>query len=110
MASEPHQSLKPKRDRSGENFDRCAKRLVGKCDRLKKKYQADVYIVIRRKNKPLITYASCSSSSWPPTNEDIVRMPPFGLELPLTTPKDRYYPPPIRKTPADFGLGKESIA
>ena len=33
-----------KRDRRGENLDKCAKNLVGKCNRLKKS-QADVYII-----------------------------------------------------------------
>jgi hypothetical protein len=79
MASEPQKSLKLKRNRTGENFDRLAKSLIGKCDQLRKKHQANIYIIVRGRKK-LITYTSCGCSSWPPTKGDIVSIP-FRPEL-----------------------------
>ena len=75
IASEPQKSLKPKRDGKGENFDRLAKSLIGKCDQLRKKHQAGIYIIIRGRKK-LLTYTSCNCSFWP--RKDLCQ----NLELP----------------------------
>lgn len=47
MATKPQKSPKPKRNGTGENFDRLTKSLIGKCDKLRKKHRADVYPLIK---------------------------------------------------------------
>jgi hypothetical protein len=41
-------------------------------DELREKYEADVYILLRRNGKVFI-YSSCAESFWPLTAEDMVR-------------------------------------
>jgi hypothetical protein len=65
------QNVKLKRDRTNENFGKCVKTVTKQCDKLWWKYQADVYLLVRRKGKIRI-YDTNAGSFWLPTQEDIV--------------------------------------
>ncbi|KAK1659877.1 hypothetical protein BDP55DRAFT_328766 [Colletotrichum godetiae] len=91
MASQS-QRLAKKRDRSGENFTKATKSLLARCDRLRERYKADVYIQVRRMHKHY-TYTSSNEPSWPKTKVEM----------------DRMYPVPVTRTPQDFA-GKRNRA
>jgi hypothetical protein len=71
MASKNQNIKKPKRDRTNENFGKCVKSVIKRTDNLWWKYQADVYLLVRRKGKIYI-YDTGTGSFWMPTQEDIV--------------------------------------
>jgi len=69
MAPNNQKVVKPKRDRTNENFAKRIETLIGKCDELRE-YQADVFLFACRKGKSY-TYNS-RSGRWVPTEEDMV--------------------------------------
>ncbi|KAK1711275.1 uncharacterized protein BDZ83DRAFT_682986 [Colletotrichum acutatum] len=91
MASQS-QHLAKKRDRSSENFTKATKSLLARCDRIRERYKADVYIQVRRMHKHY-TYTSSNEPSWPKTKAEM----------------DRMYPVPVTRTPQDFA-GKRNRA
>lgn len=69
--------------RLNENFEKRKCTLLRKCNETVDKYQADIYIAVRRKGKCTI-YTNCSASTWPPRGEDMVSLFSlfrFGLML-----------------------------
>jgi hypothetical protein len=56
-----------------ENFRRRRISLINKIDDLYRFFGADVYFVIRKKNRHYV-YVSAINSQWPPTIEQIVRV------------------------------------
>ena len=61
---------KPKRDRTNENFLKCTNSLLEKSNNLTR-YQADVYLLIRRRGK-LWEYKSLHCDCWPLPSRAIV--------------------------------------
>jgi len=57
--------------RANENFEKRKRSLLRKCNETVKLYDADLYIVVRRKGKCTV-YSSCFLSTWPPRQEDMV--------------------------------------
>ncbi|KAH8193521.1 hypothetical protein TruAng_012313 [Truncatella angustata] len=74
-----------KRDRSNENFAKATRSLLGRCDDVRSRYSADVYILIRRRSKHY-EYTSSEASSWPTSRDEIA----------VT------FPTPVRLTPASI--------
>jgi hypothetical protein len=64
----------PKRDRTSENFLRAAKSIMRRGDEMRRRYGADVYIVLRR-NSRYYDYCSTKDSSFPLPYVEIVWMP-----------------------------------
>ncbi|KAH6883601.1 hypothetical protein B0T10DRAFT_463520 [Thelonectria olida] len=56
-------SLK-KRDRGNENFARATQRLMKRCNQMSRRYETDVYVVLRRKNRHY-DYNSTTDPSFP---------------------------------------------
>jgi hypothetical protein len=98
MTRNNQKAIKSKRDRTTENFGKRIATMIGKCDDLRQ-YQADVFLFVRRNGKSY-TYNSCSGR-WVPTEEEIVSTTRTESLIGLTAVKDKFYPPPIRKSPAD---------
>ncbi|WQF84239.1 hypothetical protein CDEST_09253 [Colletotrichum destructivum] len=73
-----------KRDRTNENF-KAAKNLLSRCDQIRQRYGADVYIQVRRMHKHY-EYTSLNEPSWPKTKTEM----------------ERTYPVPVTRTPLDF--------
>ncbi|KAK1976179.1 hypothetical protein LZ30DRAFT_603985 [Colletotrichum cereale] len=101
MASLNQRPLK-KRDRTNENFDKATKNLLSRCDHIRQRYGADVYIQVRRMHKHY-EYTSSNEPSWPKTKTEmvsaIVEQP---LKANVGTLKQRTYPVPVTRTPPDF--------
>jgi hypothetical protein len=76
MAAMPTQILKAKRNRTGDNFLRCINSLLNKSNNLTK-YQADVYVLIRRNGK-LWEYNSLHCDCWPLPSSAIVGITASG--------------------------------
>ncbi|KAH7115721.1 hypothetical protein EDB81DRAFT_919670, partial [Dactylonectria macrodidyma] len=81
-----------KRDRTNENFSRATQRLMRRCNQLSDRYNADVYIVVRRNHRHY-DYNSTNDPLFPTPLIDIVRKP---------IPGTYSYPLAIRRTPASF--------
>jgi hypothetical protein len=62
--------------RANENFEKRKRSLLRKCNETVKLYDADLYIVARRKGKCTV-YSSCFVSTWPPRQEDMVSLYPL---------------------------------
>jgi hypothetical protein len=79
----------PKRDRSNENFKKAYKNIMGRCDDISSLYNADIYLLIRRRcsrSERYYEYDSTSDQLWPPPSAEVARA----------------YPMPVKMTPADF--------
>ncbi|KAH7137613.1 hypothetical protein EDB81DRAFT_656308 [Dactylonectria macrodidyma] len=72
-----------KRDRTNENFSRATQRLMRRCDQLSDRYNADVYIVVRRNHRHY-DYNSTNDPLFPTPLIDIVRKPIPGTYCSLT--------------------------
>ena len=62
-----------KRDRANENFTKATARLMKRCDQISRRYEADVYILVRRKHRHY-EYNSADDSSFPPQPRDLVSL------------------------------------
>ena len=60
-----------KRDRTNENFQRAAENIMRRCDEINRRYQADVYILVRRRNRHY-EYKSADDPSWPTPAAEVV--------------------------------------
>ncbi len=60
------------RDRTVENFARATYRLMRRCDQISSRYNADVYIVLRRKCQHY-DYNSSEDPSFPTPIDGIIR-------------------------------------
>ena len=74
----PISSARPKRDRTNQNFSKCTKSLLKKSNNLTR-YQADVYVLIRRKGK-IWEYKSLSCDCWPLSSSAVVSTTAIGKE------------------------------
>ncbi|KAH6699578.1 hypothetical protein EV126DRAFT_424245 [Verticillium dahliae] len=74
-----------KRDRSNGNFKKACLNLMRRCDDVSEKYDADIYLLVRRKGVPW-EYCSLLDPQWPLPRKEL----------------SRSYPLPIRRTPAFF--------
>ncbi|GKT96931.1 hypothetical protein Ct61P_14781 [Colletotrichum tofieldiae] len=91
-----------KRDRTNENFDKATKNLMSRCDQIRQRYGADVYIQVRRKHKHY-QYTSSNEPSWPKTKAEMIL--PVGeavsrQAVPLLQLVDQEEPPPKEVTPS----------
>lgn len=77
--------LHKKRDRSSENFKKTCESLMARGNDIKFDYDADVYILVRRRHR-YYEYCSLDVPTWPVQKAE------------LTTT----YPLPVRKSSADF--------
>ncbi|KAK2055563.1 hypothetical protein LY76DRAFT_185292 [Colletotrichum caudatum] len=59
------------RDRTNENFEKARENIMWRCDEISRRYQADVYIVLRRKHKHY-EYSSIDAPSWPLSKANMV--------------------------------------
>ncbi|KAK2037615.1 hypothetical protein LZ31DRAFT_560280 [Colletotrichum somersetense] len=80
------------RDRTNENFEKARESIMWRCDEISRRYQADVYIVLRRKHKHY-EYSSIDAPSWPLSKADM----------------ERVYPVPIQRTPASFARRRSRL-
>ncbi|KAK4068834.1 hypothetical protein Purlil1_13708 [Purpureocillium lilacinum] len=78
-----------KRDRTGDNFSRATNRLLKRCHQISRRYDADVYVCVRRKHRAY-DYNSTSDPKFPAC-----------VDL------EKVYPPAVRRTPQDFGKEQE---
>ncbi|KAK0368303.1 hypothetical protein CLIM01_14338 [Colletotrichum limetticola] len=107
MASQS-QRLAKKRDRSGENFTKATKSLLARCDRIRERYKADVYIQVRRMHKHY-TYTSSNEPSWPKTKAEMVST--AAEQSPnVNIVKERIYPVPVTRTPQDFAGKRNRVS
>ncbi|OCK90182.1 uncharacterized protein K441DRAFT_666611 [Cenococcum geophilum 1.58] len=83
-------SLPRSKRATNENFRKQKETFLQKANRLKRDYDADCYILIRR-NGRFYTYTSIDQPSWPPNPQDL----------------EKFYPAPVKKTPAHFNQVKE---
>ena len=60
-----------KRDRTSDNFARATQRLMRRCDQISRRYDADVYILVRRKNRHY-DYNSTDDPTFPTPLVEIV--------------------------------------
>ncbi|KZL67545.1 hypothetical protein CT0861_00366 [Colletotrichum tofieldiae] len=81
-----------KRDRTNENFDKATKNLMSRCDQIRQRYGADVYIQVRRKHKHY-QYTSSNEPSWPKTKAEM----------------ETTYPVPVTRTPPDFASRRSRV-
>ncbi|KAK1658509.1 hypothetical protein BDP55DRAFT_682309 [Colletotrichum godetiae] len=81
-----------KRDRTNENFAKAAKNLLSRCDQIRQRYGADVYIQVRRMHK-YYEYTSSNEPSWPKTKAEM----------------ERTYPVPVMRTPPDFASRRNRV-
>ncbi|KAK2005725.1 hypothetical protein LZ32DRAFT_134554 [Colletotrichum eremochloae] len=96
-----------KRDRTNENFDKATTNLLSRCDQIRQRYGADVYIQVRRGHKHY-EYTSSNEPSWPKTKAEMVST---VVEQPLKAniSKERTYPIPVTRTPTDFARRQNCI-
>lgn len=64
--------------RLNENFEKRKRTLLKKCNETVDKYQADIYIAVRRRGK---CTTNCFAVTWPPRGEDIVSHPSLFVSL-----------------------------
>ncbi|KAK1517370.1 hypothetical protein CABS01_16683 [Colletotrichum abscissum] len=83
--SKPNLIKPSKRDRTNENFEKARENLMWRCDEISRRYQSDVYIVLKRRCKHY-EYSSTDDPAWPISRADM----------------EKVYPMPMRKTAADF--------
>ncbi|KAK2055574.1 hypothetical protein LY76DRAFT_577894 [Colletotrichum caudatum] len=81
-----------KRNRTNENFNKATKNLLSRCDQIRQRYGADVYIQVRRGPKHY-EYTSSNEPSWPKTKAEM----------------ERTYPIPVTRTPKDFASRQNCI-
>jgi hypothetical protein len=60
-----------KRDRTNDNFARATFRFMKRCDQLSRRYDADVYLLVRRKQRHY-DYKSTDDPSFPVSSPDLV--------------------------------------
>lgn len=65
--------LSGKRDRANDYFRRAMGRLIQRCDQVSRRYNADVYILIRRRCRHY-EYKSTEDPSFPPTSRYLVSL------------------------------------
>ncbi|KAK1973748.1 hypothetical protein LZ30DRAFT_742559 [Colletotrichum cereale] len=96
-----------KRNRTNENFDKATKNLLSRCDQIQQRYDADVYIQVRRRHKHY-EYTSSNEPSWPKTKAEMVST---VVEQPLNAniSKERTYPITVTTTPTDFASRQNRI-
>ena len=102
-----------KRDRTNDNFARATFRFMRRCDQLSRRYDADVYLLVRRKQRHY-DYKSTDDPSFPVLSPDLVSWQTFTVSYPVLTNdrKEKLYPPVIRKTALDYknsSLGVEVV-
>jgi len=100
---DPTHRITKKRDRTNENFRRAVENGMRRWDRIGHPYQADVYVMVRRRGQ-YFEYTSKDSPSWPTPAVEVVGAARTIVSSPrlLTMRKSKDYPLPIRKRPADF--------
>ena len=100
-------SLSRSKRATNENFRKQKETFLEKANRLKRNFDADCYILIRRNGRFYI-YTSTNQPSWPPNPQDLVG-PLLSITIRniLTVLKERIYPVPVKKTPAHFNRVKE---
>ena len=69
-----------KRDRTGENFTRAVFRGMQRFDKISRHYEADVYIIVRRKHRHY-DFNSSNDPSFPPSAAELVRAASFHVEF-----------------------------
>jgi hypothetical protein len=84
-----------------------------RCDQLSRRYDADVYLLVRRKQRHY-DYKSTDDPSFPVSSPDLVSCQTFTVPYPIliNDPKEKLYPPVIRKTALDYtkrNLAMEAI-
>ena len=100
-------SLSKSKRATNENFRKQKETFLEKANRLKRSFDADCYILIRRSGRFYI-YTSIDQPSWPPKPQDLVGpLLPITIRNILTVLKERFYPVPVKKTPAHFDQVKE---
>ena len=65
------ESTKKKRDRTNENFRKAVEGIMRRGDKISQGYGADVYILLRRRNRHF-EYTSVDKPSWPTSKPEIV--------------------------------------
>lgn len=71
-----------KRDRTNDNFVRATFRFMKRCDQLSRRYDADVYLLVRRKQK-YYDYKSTDNLLFPVSSPDLVSYKIYNLIRPL---------------------------
>ncbi|KAH0420029.1 hypothetical protein CcaCcLH18_07340 [Colletotrichum camelliae] len=66
----PSQCASKKRDRTNENFVKATKNLMWRCEKIRQRYGADVYIQIHRKHKHY-EYSTSDEPSWPKSKAEL---------------------------------------
>ncbi|KAK1659870.1 hypothetical protein BDP55DRAFT_678132, partial [Colletotrichum godetiae] len=70
-APKPDLITRRKRDRTNENFEKARENMMWRCDEISRRYQSDVYIVLRRRHKHY-EYSSTNDPAWPISRADMV--------------------------------------
>jgi hypothetical protein len=66
-----HRISPGKRDRSNENLTRTIELLIRRCNNISMRYNLDIYLLVRRRNR-YYEYNSNRDPSFPAPNEEIV--------------------------------------
>jgi hypothetical protein len=92
-----------KRDRTNDNFVRTTSRFMKRCDQMSRRYNADVYLLVRRKQRHF-DYKSTDDPSFPPSSGDLVSVVLFrpGNTIYSWNQKEKLYPG-ARQTALDYG-------
>ncbi|KAK1974942.1 hypothetical protein LZ30DRAFT_693985 [Colletotrichum cereale] len=91
MASRQHPPKK--RDRTNENCDKAAKNIMWRCEQIRQRYGADVYIQVRYKNR-YYEYTSSNENSFPRSRAEL-SFNAKGL-------KQAAYPIPVARSLMDY--------
>lgn len=83
IANEPIIMLSVKRDRANDYFRTAMSRLIKRCHQASRRYDADVYILIRRRCRHY-EYKSTEDPSFPPTNQYLVSLRAIVSPMTLT--------------------------
>lgn len=69
-----------KRDRTGDNFSRATTRMLKRCHQISRRYDADVYVFVRRKHRTY-DYNSTDDPRFPASVDMVRRLPTESSDI-----------------------------
>ncbi|KAK1460482.1 hypothetical protein CTAM01_17129 [Colletotrichum tamarilloi] len=92
MASRQQQPKK--RDRTNENCDKAVKNIMWRCEQIRRRYGADVYVQVRFKSR-FYEYTSSNEHNFPKSRAELATFKAKVWEKTI-------YPVPVTKSPLDY--------
>ncbi|KAK1674262.1 hypothetical protein BDP55DRAFT_613014 [Colletotrichum godetiae] len=106
MASRQQQPKK--RDRTNENCDKTVKNIMWRCEQIRRRYGADVYVQVRFKSRSY-EYTSFNEHNFPKSRAELVSSitsEPFKATSKAKVWKKTIYPVPVTRSPLDYAERK----